>query len=108
MADVPTSFSWSPGGASVLPSPTYANGLEIVLSQWDFTFYFSHLFGARQPGTEGQPPQVVSQDVARIVMSPQHAKAALKVLQGHVDGYEQVNGPIPDLLRPTEAEGGNP
>lgn len=81
--------------------PTYANGVEILFSQWDFTFNMFHLFGMTAP-----EPTVGNQLVARVVMSPQHTKAMLLVLQQNISGYEERFGAIPEfpLGPPPETE----
>jgi hypothetical protein len=96
-------MNWMPAlPTSETTVPIYANGVEVVFSQWDFTFNLSHLFGT---GTEEGKPAVGKQSVARVVMSPQHTKAFLSVLRQNVGAYEERFGPIPDFIgKPATSE----
>ena len=86
-------FNWPVSEPALLP---YANGVQVVFSQWDFQFLFSQLSGAVTENPE--VPQQQSYLVSRLIMSPHHAKAFLKVLSSNLAIYEREFGEIPDLL----------
>ncbi len=70
----------------------YANLAGIRHSREEFIFDFAFLF----------PDGPAGKLLARIILSPAHAKRFLDALAANVRGYEEANGPIP----PGEAPGG--
>jgi Protein of unknown function (DUF3467) len=86
------------------PTFRYTNGAAILFSPWDFSL----LFTQGVPGSAPSPELASTQApiaaplpgpelVARIVMSPQHAKAMLKALGENIAEYEKRYGAIPDI-----------
>lgn len=64
--------------------PVYSNMVNIIHGPFDFTFNFVKV----------SPP--TGDVVARVMMSPQHAKALLKALQENIGKYENSFGEIKD------------
>jgi hypothetical protein len=94
---------------------TYINGVEILVSQWEFTVLLSQISGTIQSSQAGPEPaaeprvQVTKTLVGRFAMSPQHAKALLEILRQRVEHYEAEYGELPalSLLLPgAETQGG--
>ena len=69
----------------------YSNAASLSFTPWDFRFTFSQLVdkGARE---------AVVQDEACVVLSPQHAKVMVEMLQTTVAQYEAQFGVIPLIL----------
>jgi hypothetical protein len=93
------------GGAS--GPTTYANNVQILPSSVDLTFVFSQL--VLTPGeAPTDPPNVSEALVQRLIMSPQHAKLFLQLLQQNITRWEQQFGEIgvspPRDLQPPPAE----
>jgi len=83
-----TEPAWSaPMGAA------YANSVNVAFSQWDFTLDFQ-LAAPPAPGAEAGAVSPTS--VARVVMSPTHAKVVAELLSASVQGWEQRFGALPD------------
>ena len=94
---------------------TYVNGVELVVSQWEFTLLFSQISGTVQPAQADAEPtdeprvQVTKSLIGRFAMSPQHTKAFLEILRQRVAAYEEQYGELPAiplLLPGTGAPGG--
>ena len=66
---------------------TYANSIQIRVSVWDFLL----VFGRLQPVTT---QEVEVQNFQGIYLSPQQAKALLRVLEQNMIQYEQAFGEI--------------
>ena len=66
---------------------TYANSIQIRVSVWDFLL----VFGRLQPVTA---QEVEVQNFQGIYLSPQQAKALLKLMQQNVSQYEAAFGEI--------------
>lgn len=81
---------------------SYCNNVNILNSQWDFMFDFGQLVPVASDG-EGNM-QVELRHIERILMSPAHAKAFLRVLETNVSGWEERFGEI-DLTRVQINEG---
>ncbi|GEM85699.1 hypothetical protein MGR01S_03240 [Meiothermus granaticius NBRC 107808] len=75
----------------------YAN--FAVFSHQKNEFYLD--FALLQPQTD--PNVVGALVVARIITSPQHAKALLHSLAENISRYEQTFGPIPEAVDPSRA-----
>ncbi len=102
MASNPNLF---PGpGASV--SAAYANGVQVVSSQWDFTILFFHAVPVPQ-GDMAAQSSLEQRQVGGIVMSPQHAKALALILAKNVKQWEDQNSAIdlPDEIMRGLTEG---
>jgi|ERR1700728_3160523 len=78
----------------------YANNLQLEATPWDFRFYFGEIERAEPDATGQRLVKIYVEDKVKIVMSPQHAKAMLKVLQQNVSSYESQIGPIPSQPEP--------
>jgi flagellar protein FlaG len=77
-------------------APTlYANSVDILISVYDFQL----LLGQIEEATE---ERLTIRAVAKVAMSPQHAKALANVLAENVSKYEEMFGPLPS------APGGRP
>ncbi len=63
----------------------YCNGIDISSSPYDFIV------------TINTNTPLVSEKLAEIVMSPEHAKVFSKMLEHNVKEYENVFGEIPDV-----------
>lgn len=81
-------------GQDVNSTPRYVNGFQVLWSQWDFMFSLHHVYSVAGADGSAQDGRV---SVARLVMSPQHMKALLKVVQEQVGNYEKRFGVIPLL-----------
>src|SRR3990170_4953630 len=68
----------------------YTNNLHIAMSIWDVRV----IFGSVESTTD---ESIRVSDVARIVMSPQHAKSLAILLNTRVKLYEEKWGPLPDV-----------
>lgn len=71
----------------------YTNGVNIVASQWDITILFFHSAPALQSDAGGEQP-MEQRLVQGVVMSPQHAKALVLVLDKNVKAWEDQNSEI--------------
>jgi hypothetical protein len=85
-----------------IPPTTYSNAAQVLFSPWDFVIDFAHLAVIQNvTQAEGGEQQVettaVAQATQRIVMSPQHAKAFLRILDQNVANYEAQYGDVPDI-----------
>jgi hypothetical protein len=83
-------------GAPLDPSdlaPRYANGATVAMSQWDLTVEFQQ----RQPVPDKpvSDPEWDLRSIARIVMSPTHAKVLAEILSNAVTGWEHRFGAMP-------------
>ena len=66
---------------------SYANSVQVRLSVWDFLL----VFGTLSPQA---PDQVEIENFQGIYLSPQQAKALMKILEQNVVNYEQAFGEI--------------
>jgi Protein of unknown function (DUF3467) len=73
---------------------SYTNSVIIGATQWDLTIDFQLTTPA--PGSTVSDPQFVAQRVARIVMSPTHAKVFAQFLGNAVGTWEGRFGPLPE------------
>lgn len=90
--------NWSvqvPMGGGIGPVH-YCNAAQILSTEWDVSFDFAQLVLAL-PQQSGEQPSVIRNPLARIIMSPQHAKAFLNLLGQQVADYERQHGEIPVL-----------
>ena len=71
----------------------YTNAMSVIVTPWDIVLLYgsTDLPGSIRAG--GQVVPVIRAEVA-IIMSPQHAKAAVKALQAVVDQYEKQFGEL--------------
>jgi len=77
----------------------YVNSVEISYSQWDMTFDFQLATPEKVAGAEEAQLQV--QRVARIVVSPTHAKVLSESIRDAVSGWETRFGPLPSTAQLT-------
>lgn len=63
----------------------YANVAAIRHSREEFIFDFAFLF----------PDHPAGKMIARLILSPAHAKRFLEALASNVQGYEEAFGPLP-------------
>lgn len=73
----------------------YSNSLNVEANPWDFRLYFGDIEKGEPDPTGSYLAKIYVEDRVRIIMSPQHAKAMLKVLQDNVAQYEMQVGKIP-------------
>ena len=66
----------------------YSNSTNLEVTPWDFKF----IFGVLVKPAAGNIPKIES--LAEVVMSPQHAKALLGLLNTNVQEYEKNVGEI--------------
>lgn len=71
----------------------YTNSVTVGTTQWDVTLDFQ--FRTPVPGNMSGT-DLTSQPVARLVMSPMHAKALAEVIGGAIRAWEHKFGPLPD------------
>ncbi len=76
----------------------YTNSTQLRISVHDLIM----TLGVAEPFGEETRPRAV----ARIIMSPQHAKVLTDILQKHLQLYEETFGPIPvsPNIKPSPAE----
>lgn len=67
----------------------YVNGARMAISPWDLRIVYST---AKDIGGD-----TINEDQVTVVMSPQHAKAALRNWATTIKKYEDIFGVIPDL-----------
>jgi len=68
----------------------YANVAAIRHSREEFIFDFAFLF----------PDHPAGKMIARLILSPAHAKRFLEALTSNVQGYESTFGPLPPVETP--------
>jgi hypothetical protein len=106
MSSIQSAWTEVPGLSDV--ASRYVNSVEISYSQWDMTFDFQLATPEKVAGAEEAQLQV--QRVARIVVSPTHAKVLAENIREAVSGWEARFGPLPDVAQlasppPTAPEG---
>jgi hypothetical protein len=107
--DVPaiqSAWTEAPGPSDV--ASRYVNSAEIAFSQWDMTVDFQ-LATPVKAAPDAESPFLV-QRVARIVMSPTHAKVLAEMIHNAVGEWETRFGALPDvesLTRRPDAAAGN-
>lgn len=74
----------------------YANNAEVDLTPWDVRLRFGEV-------TQANREKLLISDVAQVYLSPQHAKALLRALEGGIAIYEKQYGEIPDPIKYLEA-----
>lgn len=72
----------------------YSNSANLEVTPWDFKF----VFGVLIKPTTGSTPKI--ENLTEVIMSPQHAKALLGVLNTNLQEYEKQVGEI-KLPQPT-------
>jgi len=65
----------------------YSNTMQMIVTAWDFRMLFSEI-------APGSPGKLVAHPRASIIMSPQHFKAMLGVMNERLADYEKTNGTI--------------
>jgi hypothetical protein len=68
----------------------YANTVEMLMGPFDLTIDFG--FKSPEAAKRGSPDW---DRLARVSMSPSHAKSMLKLLLDHIQAYEEQFGMIP-------------
>jgi hypothetical protein len=66
----------------------YANSTNMETSFVDFQLFFGDII-------EASAERLVTEDKLRIIMSPQHAKAVLALMERQIKAYEDAFGVIP-------------
>lgn len=94
MSAIQSAWTEAPGPPDV--ASRYVNSAEIALSQWDMTIDFQLATPVMGGGQASEPP-FLAQRVARIVMSPTHAKVLAELIRGAVGEWETRFGPLPDV-----------
>jgi hypothetical protein len=95
--------AWTEAPSSPDVASRYVNGTEIAFSQWDMTLDFQ--LATPEKAAPGGELQFVAQRVARITMSPTHAKVLAEMIRNAVSDWEARFGPLPDVssLTPSPA-----
>lgn len=75
----------------------YTNSVQMKMSVYDLALELGIVAAADPQRTRVRP-------VARVVMSPQHAKALASILNAHIQAYERLFGPITDSPKGTQGE----
>jgi Protein of unknown function (DUF3467) len=89
------SLSWADTDGA-MPSARYVNGSRIDYTQWDMTFDFLLVTPADEiPEEAGAEPVYATERVARIIMSPMHAKALAARIGEAVEAWEKKFGRLP-------------
>lgn len=86
---------WSlqiPTGGSIGPVH-YCNAAQVLATEWDVSLDFAQLV-LGLPQEPGEPPSVTRNPLARIIMSPQHAKAFSELLRQQVADFERQHGEL--------------
>jgi Protein of unknown function (DUF3467) len=77
----------------------YTNSVNVGVTQWDLTLDFQ--FATPAPGSSSNPAYanvpLATERVARLVMSPTHAKVLTEALRRAVAEWESRFGPMPDV-----------
>jgi len=76
-----------------LPAAQFTNLAQVSHTNHEFFFDFAQTIG-RLARSKDQIPLIEAQLVARLVMTPQHAKQLLAALQDSVRMYEEKYGAI--------------
>lgn len=66
----------------------YTNNIQVKLSYFDVIFELGLI-------EDASPERVLVRDVAKVAMSPQHARALNNILTEKLAEYEQQFGPLP-------------
>lgn len=75
----------------------YTNSMQLKISVFDLLLDLGVNIGIENDRARVKP-------VARIIMSPQHAKVLASLLDTHVKAYEAAFGKIPEAAIPQSAE----
>lgn len=93
------------GGGRIENLPTsedipliYTNSVQLKMSVFDMVLDLGVVAST-------DPERTVVKPVARVAMSPQHAKALAAVLDAHVKAYETAFGPLPDAPKVAGTDG---
>lgn len=74
----------------------YTNSVNVALTQWDLTLDFQ--FATPAPGSAADVnPPFAAERVARLVMSPTHAKVLSEALRNAVAEWESRFGQMPEI-----------
>lgn len=77
----------------------YTNSVNVAFTQWDLTLDFQ--LATPAPGSSASPavatPPIATERVARLVMSPTHAKVLSEALRNAVGEWESRFGQMPDV-----------
>ncbi|HEY1920506.1 MAG TPA: DUF3467 domain-containing protein [Streptosporangiaceae bacterium] len=88
-------------------APRYANGVVVAMSQWDLTIEFQQRYPL--PGKPVTDLEWPNRSIARIAMSPPHAKVLSELLSNAVNDYENRFGALPStetLLQVSDSDTG--
>ena len=78
------------------PPVYYSNSIEIGLSVYDIMLVLGRTI-------RSDNEKIVINQVARVMMSPQHARVLAKLLDEKLEQYESMFGPIPASQEPERA-----
>lgn len=67
----------------------YSNSVQMGLTPWDIQFTFGEV-----AGKDEEKNQIIIAELAKVTMSPQHAKAFLVVFTKHLKRWEEEHGTI--------------
>jgi hypothetical protein len=93
MSEVPSTWGDTTGAMS---AAQYVNGARIDYTPWDMTLDFMLITPAGDiPEAKGTEPDYSADRVARIIMSPMHAKAFAASIGDAVREWEERYGHLP-------------
>ena len=95
MSSIQSAWTEVPGSPDA--ASRYVNTAEISYSQWDMTFDFQLATPEKVPGAEES--ELSLQRVARLVMSPTHAKVLAERIREAVSGWEARFGRLPTVAQ---------
>lgn len=76
----------------VEPRVIYSNHVQVLVGPWDLIFRFGQVIFVNVDN------KIQADELARVYMSPPHAKALVKLLARQVAVYEERFGAIADVL----------
>ena len=85
---------WAEQSGSPDAASRYANGTDIAFTQWDMTLDFQ--LATAEKATPTGEVRFVAQRIARIVMSPTHAKVLAEMIRNSVSQWEDRFGTLPE------------
>jgi hypothetical protein len=95
-----TEQAWPASMSAADVSADYTNSVNASFTQWDVTLDFRFVTpppGGAEAGTAGAWTPGAGTPVARLVMSPMHAKVLAEVMSNAVQAWETRFSALPDI-----------
>jgi Protein of unknown function (DUF3467) len=73
----------------------YSNFVQLTVTPFDFGLRFAQLVSGPKP---------VAKEVVRVLVSPQTAKAIMRLMERQIASYETNHGEIPDLVKTLDVD----